>query len=357
MRRTALQLIAVLLLMEMNLSILMAELPPQTSRTNSTTFLTHVEDVIDGDFVMPINRYLSTEEPAASDVVLPALPEIPEEIEQIAQQPHQLVDPDEVVGRSYNDIGWYSYPEWSRATWRPRSGDRIGEFSLEGRSASPIESWEGLSLTQGYGLHYLSGPNQTDLPPRLYDFQVGLHWFGEITDGFWLDMAVAGGLYTDFEDSVRDGWRVPAHAVLSWKIEEEFQPVLGFRYFDRNNLGFLPVAGAILKPDEDLRLELVYPEPRISWRTGGDSEKDHWISLAGRIGGGEWAIERAGSGLADVVTYNDYELTLGFETFETNQSISAVELGYTFDRQLRYRSNQGNYDPQETYFVRLSLRK
>lgn len=355
MRWLPLHLIAALFLLAMNRSFVIAEPLADVPRISDTTPLS--PDPTDDAFVMPVITEATWEAPNSTHLVPPPPTENTTIIEQKTVAPHQLSEPDEVVRRSYNDSGWYSFPDWSRTTWRPRSGDRFGDFSLEARSVSPIESWKGLSFTHGYGLHFLSGPNQTDLPPRLFEYEMGLHWFGEVTNDVWLDLSIAGGVYTDFEDSARDGWRAPAHAVMSWEVKEEIQPVLGFQFYDRNNLGFLPVAGVILKPDEDLRLELVYPEPRLSWRTGKDDENEHWISVSGRIGGGEWAIERAVSGRADVVTYNDYELILGFETFKTNQSIAAIELGYTFERELKYRSNQGNYHPGETYFLRYSLRK
>jgi hypothetical protein len=220
-----------------------------------------------------------------------------------------------------------------------------------------VDGWDGLSLTHGNGFHFLGGPSVTDMPPRLFDFNWGLHWFGEVTDFWWLDLGFSGGLYTDFEDSVREGWRFPAHAVATWELESEIQPVLGIRYFDRDNLGLLPVAGAIVRPDDGLRLELVFPEPRIAWRVSADEEQERWLSLSGRIGGGEWAIERFGSGLADVATYNEYQLVLALDTIKTNNSISSLEIGYVFERDLEYRSGVGNTSLPETFFIRLVDRK
>lgn len=264
---------------------------------------------------------------------------------------------DAIPGRPYNGSGWYSKPSWGGMNWRTGSGNRFGEFALEGIHADPVEGWDGLSLTHGNGFHFLGGPSATDMPPRLFDFNWGLHWFGEVTDFWWLDLGFSGGLYTDFEDSVREGWRFPAHAVASWEMSNEIQPVFGVSYFDRDNLGLLPVAGAIVRPDDGLRLELVFPEPRIAWRVSADEEKERWLSLSGRIGGGEWAIERFGSGLADVATYNEYQLVLAFDTVDRSHSVSSIELGYIFERDLEYRSGVGNTTLPETFFIRLVNRK
>ena len=159
-----------------------------------------------------------------------------------------------IDGRPFNSSGWYSTPDWSSMMWRPGSGNRFGDFSLEGVSANPIDAWEGLSLTHGHGFHFLDGPTQTDMPARLFEFNAGLHWFGEITHRWWVDLSFSAGVYADFEDSVREGWRFPSHAVATWELTPEIQPVAGVRYFDRDNLGLLPVAGVILRPDDAVRI-------------------------------------------------------------------------------------------------------
>lgn len=316
------------------------------------------------DFVEPEAIANLDQDDAGPDSSPRELPTSEEILEPVETSPleHVIEDVEDVLdggidGRPFNGSGWYSTPSWSSMMWRPGSGDRFGDFSLEGVSATPIEAWEGLSLTQGHGFHFLSGPTQTDMPARVFDFNMGLHWFGEISHRWWVDLAFSAGLYTDFEDSVREGWRFPSHAVVTWEYSTEIQPVVGLRYFDRDNLGLLPVAGVIVRPNDAIRIELVYPEPKIAWRVSTDADEERWLSLSGRIGGGEWAIERSDTDLADVVTYNDYQLVLAFSTVGNARSISSFELGYVFDRDLEYRSGQGNFKPTETFFIRLVTRK
>jgi hypothetical protein len=300
---------------------------------------------------------ISIQHEAGSETLLPQLPPLEENFEfPMVEAPPEVFE-EAVSGRHYNDAGWFSKPNWGSMTWRPGSGGDFGEFGLAGAVASPVESWKGLSFTQRYGYHFLDGPTRTDMPPRVFDFNWGLHWFGEISDNWWVDLAFSAGLYTDFEDSAREGWRFPSHAVLSWAMTQKIQPVVGVRYFDRDNLGLLPVAGVILRPDDGIRIELVYPEPKIARRVSTDGDQEHWMSIAGRIGGGEWAIERDRTGLADVVTYTDYELVLGFDTIDNAGSISSFEIGYGFDRDLEYRSRRGNTNLPETFFLRWVTRK
>jgi hypothetical protein len=289
---------------------------------------------------------------------LPAEPIHPEL--KLDSPPVAIDDADEdedLFGRPYNAPGWYSRPEWDHLNWRSGANSRLGEFSMEGVSAYPFETWEGLSFTSGHGFHWLDGPSISDMPPRLFDFNWGLHYFGEVMDTAWLDMAFSAGIYTDFEDSAREGWRYPAHAVFSWELVPDVQPVVGVKYYARDNLKLLPVAGAIWQPDEDIRLELVFPEPSVALQVYEGEDSEHWISLSGRIGGGEWAIEREPSGLADVVTYNSYQLILGLDTIDDSYKIQSLEIGYSFERELEYRSGLGNFDPAETMFIRLVTRR
>lgn len=253
--------------------------------------------------------------------------------------------------------------DFSMARWRPGKGglmwmpghrDRFGMFSLIGETVSDWEDWGGLASTYGHGFHFLNGPVRSDLPSKLFDFSWGLAWNGELTDGWSASLAGKVGLYTDFEDSVRDGWRFPAHAIVFHDWDDTVQGALGVNFLDRENLPVLPVVGLVFRPDDRIRLEALFPEPRIAWRVHADETKENWISLSGQIGGGEWAIERANTDLADVVTYNDYSVVVGFHGFDPREFGSSFELGYTFARDLEYRSNVGNFEPQETFFIRMT---
>ena len=67
--------------------------------------------------------------------------------------------------------------------------------------------------------------------------------------------------------------------------------------------------------------------------------------------------ERSGSGLADVATYNDYQLVLALNSINQDRSISSFEIGYVFERELEYRSRRGDFEPPETFFIRLVTQK
>jgi hypothetical protein len=265
-------------------------------------------------------------------------------------------DPDDVWPKPHEFATTRWWPSQGGMTWLPGHRDRFGMFSWTSQSAFAADDWGGLSITHGSGFHFLNGPVQTDLPSKLFDFHWGVHWAGEVMPGWSADLAFSFGVYSDFEDSARDGWRFPSHAVVFYDYTPEVHPVLGVRYLDRNSLTLAPVAGVVLRPDDRVRAELLFPEPRLAIRVGQSEEKEHWLTFSGQIGGGQWAIERSNTDLADVVTYNDYRAVLGFETHMPGMASSAFEAGYVFARDLEYRSGVGDFAPPDTFFVRLVTR-
>jgi hypothetical protein len=194
------------------------------------------------------------------------------------------------------------------------------------------------------------------LPSKVFDFTWGLHWSGEIMEDWSASLTGNVGVFTDFEDSVRDGWRFPADAVVFHDWSETVRGVGGVKYLDRENLPALPVFGLIFRPDDRVRIEAIFPEPRVAWRVFAEEGAENWLSLSGEIGGGEWAIERSNTDLADIVTYNDYSALFGFHHYNVGQSAQSFELGYTFARDLEYRSGVGDFKPEDIFFLRWSNR-
>jgi hypothetical protein len=103
----------------------------------------------------------------------------------------------------------------------------------------------------------------------------------------------------------------------------------------------------ILLPRDDLRLELVFPRPRIEVQVSPKNS----LYLAGELGGGTWAIERM-TGVDDVVTYRDLRLLLGIQGGDDEGYQSGFEIG----RDLSYRSKLGDYQPGDTVLFRLTSR-
>jgi hypothetical protein len=239
----------------------------------------------------------------------------------------------------------------SGLTWLPGGDESFGWFSYESFANMDMGSNTRLALT-GFGVHFLNGPVQTDMPPRLFDFTIGAQDRRRITPNIGYDIAFRVGVFSDFEGSAEKGVRFPSHAVTFWRMNDKLEMVLGVDVLDRDDISLLPVAGFIWRPNEFWKLEAVFPRPRFSARLG---ETAHWLYLAGELGGGTWAVERVNQ-TNDNATYRDLRLIFGWEAVEADHLSSALEFGYVFDRDLSYRSGVGDYDPPEGWMLRLTAR-
>lgn len=243
-------------------------------------------------------------------------------------------------------------------TWLSgREPDDLGMFDSEFRFSLgfPFPTVETpLVVTPGVGVHLLDGPTTTDLPPRVYDMYLDVLWKYSFSPNWALDIAVTPGWYSDFEQSSSDALRIGGRAIGYYTPSPDLKFLLGAVYLDREDVSFLPIAGAIWTPREDIRLEFVVPKPRASWRTSVSGEYSTWWYIVGEFGGGTWAIQRA-SGADDVVNYSDLRISIGQELKRCSDSIAWIDIGYVFNRQLSYNSGTPDFEPDSTIVVRAGL--
>jgi hypothetical protein len=237
-------------------------------------------------------------------------------------------------------------------TYMPGNGDQFGWISLE--SQPYVARGYRSGFTNSINMHLLSGPASVPLPPRLYDFSLGYQKRGRAVDVLSYDLAASLGVFSDFEDSARDGVRFPGHAVGMLHYTPEFDVVFGVDYLSRDDYKILPVAGFSLRPIwmQNLRFDLVFPRPRIDYSLSQDKK----LYLAGRLGGGSWDIEFPNDN-NDVMTYRDLQLLVGFERRDERGNQSVWEFGYVFDRQLSFRTLTGETQFDDAFVFRIVTRK
>lgn len=252
--------------------------------------------------------------------------------------------------------------------WVFRNGENgLGMFSLQSTSSRELsfDDPSKFDINFEYSIHFLSGPLKSDLPPRLFDLYFNVHWLQQLGDGIGVDANFDLGLYTDFEDSVRKGWRYPGRALAFWNLDgndgtdevSELTLLGGIEFFDTARLRAIPAGGLIWQPDETVRYELYFPRPQVKWRLSHDEESDQWLYLRGELMASAWAIERS-NGDRDVVSLSEKRIALGLETrsWETDGETSFMEIGYVFDRHLEYGSGRGNAEPSSAMMFRLGGR-
>lgn len=237
-------------------------------------------------------------------------------------------------------------------SYLPGDGDDFGWLSFE--SSPYVKRGYHSGFTTAFNLHLLSGPNVFALPPRLYDFSLGYQRRRRLNDFLSYDLAASVGVFSDFEDSAKEGVRYPGHAVGMLHLKPELDWVFGVDYLSRDDIKILPVCGVSWRPQAmpDMRFDLVFPRPRIDYAIDNQSK----FYMAGRLGGGSWDIEFPNND-NDVVTYRDLQILFGFESKGDDGDTSSVEFGYVFDRRVHFRTLEQSAEFDNAFVFRYVTRK
>lgn len=210
-----------------------------------------------------------------------------------------------------------------------------------------------LVITPGFETHFLSGYSSPALPAQLYDAYVQFRWLTKLSDAWGIDMAVAPGWHSDFEQASDEALRITGRVIVSYDWSPNLRLIGGLVYLDRTDVNFLPAAGVIWTPTPDWRFELIAPRPRIAYRLNEQGELQTWLYVAGEFGGGSWAIE--GPNGPEVVNAQDYRVLAGYERRREGFMTGRVELGYVFGRKYQFSDGQPDFDPSSTLLVRGGL--
>jgi len=244
------------------------------------------------------------------------------------------------------------HPGETMYSYLPGNGENFGWIDIQ--STPYLARGATSGITGMINLHLLAGPESTPIPPRLWDFLIGYQRRGDFSELLSYDLATSIGVFSDFEDSAKDGIRFPSHAVGMFHFNPDLDFVFGADYIDRDDLPLLPVFGfSIHRQDQpNLRFDLVFPRPRIDVVL--DCKRRMY--LAAFLDGGSWDIERPDES-NDVMTYRDYRAVLGFEYTDQTDGISAIELGYVFERQLLFRTIHTVTDFDDAFVLRFVWRR
>ena len=132
---------------------------------------------------------------------------------------------------------------------------------------------------------------------------------------------------------------------------------MGAAYLDRPDEEAIPIGGVVWTPNEDWNFDLIFPNPKISrrvwapWDAEGKSE--HWAYLACEFWGDAWDVKLS-NGLIEQVVLSDARIILGMEHKRPGGLNSHVEIGYVFDRHIRYSDATYIY-PTPTLMLRGGL--
>ena len=207
----------------------------------------------------------------------------------------------------------------------------------------PLGSFDNiLGVTPSFRTDWIDADPALEIPNELYATGVQFFWRKPLNDR-WSAMAIVGPAYRGDFTTSRRAFRVFGLGLLNWECRPDLLSLsFGAVYLDRADIPLLPAIGLNWTPNPATRLELRFPESRLSyrlWKQGASSET--WAYLSGGLGGNTWAVTRA-SGRADEVSLRDLRLVVGMERVVDGGGGWSLDAGYAFNRRLEYES-----DPNE----------
>jgi hypothetical protein len=228
------------------------------------------------------------------------------------------------------------------ATWLARgdNADGLGLTELDAFAmfAVPMPSREWpLVISPTFNTRWLDAPAGSPLPSTLYETYLDLLWLPRFTPRWTGIISVAPSLYTDFEVSTSEAWRLTGRALARFDlVPEQWQLLFGVLYLDRQDVRVLPAGGLIWTPSDAQRYELLFPRPKLAHRIDWGTDFEDWLYLGAEFGGNSFAYDLNGD--VEIVTLRDYRIYLGLERKFDGGAGYRLEVGYAFSRSAEFAS-------------------
>lgn len=222
-------------------------------------------------------------------------------------------------------------------------------------------------ILPSFSLHQWAGPrpdlspaNNADLPSKAYSAFIDTGWQSDPNRILGAELGVRVGVFTDFNTLTTKSIRIQGRGIGRIRLTPQATFKLGVMYLDRNRVKLLPAGGILWQPNPATRLDLFFPEPKLSSFLTTVGNMDTWWYVAGYYGGGNWRIQRT-DGSKDNVDINDIRIALGLEwgrndMMRDGRRIGFAEIGYVFDRELIYKARPGdNLNLHDTFVIRAGI--
>ncbi len=259
-----------------------------------------------------------------------------------------------------------------RYTWIEGSGGR--EVDINDVDVGITLNWpnflhssQPLRISPGFSFHFWDGPSPpfsppgpglADLPSRAYSAFINTAWTTNTFQRVGAEIDFTAGVYSDFQTVTSKSLRFQGTG-LGWIRLTEFLTIkFGATYLDRNDIKLLPAGGFFWYPNEDIRLDIYFPRPKLARRLWTLGNTDVWGYLAAEYGGGSWTVERTfqamanGDLISDQVDINDIRVIGGFEWLSGLAAVTGfVEVGWVTDRELVWRATAPGSQPLKDSFM------
>ncbi|MEZ6092795.1 MAG: hypothetical protein R3C03_00955 [Pirellulaceae bacterium] len=276
-----------------------------------------------------------------------------------------------------NNSGAWPSQAWStlRDKWWPRliehprfrhlwiSGENGNELGLNETELATtltlpnfLGSSQPLLISPGFIFHFWDGPDTAltgfDMPAVTYSPYLALEASSDLRKQVGIETNVTLGVYSDFRNVNSDSLRIQGTGLAWYQVNSYTRFKVGVEYLDRIKVKMLPAFGFFMQPNNDMKVDLYFPRPRVAHRLPRFNDLDMWGYVGGEYGGGSWTIERIGN-VDDQVDVNEVRAFVGLEWVGPRKVTGFLETGYVFDREILYLSDPMNrLSIQDAWMVR-----
>ncbi len=195
------------------------------------------------------------------------------------------------------------------------------------------------------GVNYtsLQTPESYGISEDLFEYSLGVASVRKLNDRWNVRSILGIELATDNENRSSDAWRFRGGVFATYSKTENVSWTFGAIAMGRQDLPVIPVIGAVWQPNSSVRVDLVYPQPRINRLLFDDGQRQQWLYLGGGTNGSTWGYQQFNT-IDDQLTYSDLRVVLGLESRPAGFSgkpfvrgkTMQLELGYVFSRELEF---------------------
>jgi len=239
--------------------------------------------------------------------------------------------------------------------WLPRFGNDLGMTTVRFGTQLGMPWGSGvIGIGPSLRLHYLDARPGVDVPDQLYDIGLQGVFVREINERWMTQFMLGPVIRSDFEGDEKT-IDVIGIAMARWQMRPRLALMFGAVATGVEEFPVAPLLGLQYAPTDALRLELMVPQPKVSFRLFQTHEKETWGYLAGKFGGGRWQVLR-NSGESDELRYRDFRLVVGLESRRKQRGTAFLEVGYVFGRELEFESGQGDRSLDDTVSLSTGFR-
>ncbi len=195
-----------------------------------------------------------------------------------------------------------------------------------------------LGVTPSFRLDFIDAAANLDVPSELFEAGVSFFYRKPMNDRLSAMAIIRPSIRSDFTTSDQ-AFRLFGLGLINWNcVPEELSLSFGAVALGRADLPLLPAVGLTWTPNTRARLDLRFPESRLSYRLMKDgSQSETWSYVSAGLGGNTWAVTRA-TGHTDELSLRDIRLMFGVDHIVDGGGGWFAECGYAFNRRIEYES-------------------